>query len=130
QQDIVSRLALYINTYFSFGYIQQWANVYPTNSYDEFTKNIALDLKDGYLDSKLIRGDNSVLKTLVVTPPDNVDPAKNNLIDIAKNQENTRNLFASSLKQAVLKLANNYQQATVNPDGYRQLEDKLYAGEE
>ena len=30
------------------------ANVYPTNSYDEFTKNIALDLKDGYLDSKLI----------------------------------------------------------------------------
>lgn len=130
QQDIVSRLALYINTYFSFGYIQQWANVYPTNSYDEFTKNIALDLKDGYLDAKLIRGDNSVLKTLVVTPPDNVDPAKNNLIDIAKNQENTRNLFASSLKQAVLKLANNYQQATVNPDGYRQLEDKLYAGEE
>ncbi len=49
--------ALYTNTYFSFGYIQQWANVYPTNSYDEFTKNIALDLKDGYLDAKLIRGD-------------------------------------------------------------------------
>ncbi len=55
---------------------------------------------------------------------------QNNLIDIAKNQENTRNLFASSLKQAVLKLGNNYQQATVNPDGYRQLEDKLYAGED
>ncbi|VXA54504.1 conserved hypothetical protein [Acinetobacter proteolyticus] len=119
---------LYINSYLSFGLIQQWANLYPSNNFAEFTKNLAVDLKDGYLDAKKLRGDQSSLTSLVVPPPDNLDPSKNNLIFIAEAQKNTRDTFAASLKQAVLQLADNYRQTSLNPQGYTLLQQKSYAG--
>lgn len=123
-----NNLNLYIDTYLSFGFIQQWADVYPNSSYAELTKNLAIDLKDGYLDGKKIRGDQNTLITLVTTPPDNVDSTKNDAISIAANQKNTRDTFAISLKQSVLQLANRFNQATENPQGYTLLQQKAYAG--
>lgn len=119
---------LYVNAYLSFGFMQQWINVYPNNNFAEFTKNLAIDLKDGYLDAKTIRGDQSSLTSLVHPTPDNIDPSKNNLVFIAENQKNTRDIFAASLKQAVLQLANHYNQASTNPKAYTLLQQKSYAG--
>lgn len=127
-QDATLTSYVYINTYLSFGFIQQWANLYPNNSFVEFTKNLAVDLKDGYLDAKKLRGDQSTLTSLVIPTPDNVDSSKNNLIFIAENQKNARDTFSSSLKQAVLQLADNYRQASLNPQGYALLQQKPYAG--
>ncbi|MCH7312959.1 hypothetical protein [Acinetobacter sp. ANC 3882] len=127
-QDATLKSNLYINTYLSFGFIQQWANRYPNNSFAEFTKNLATDLKDGYLDAKKIRGDQSALTSLVIATPDNIDSSKNNLIYIAENQKSARDTFATSLKQAVLQLADNYRQASLNPQGYTLLQQKVYAG--
>ncbi|WP_343578602.1 hypothetical protein [Acinetobacter sp.] len=126
--DATLKSNLYVNTYLSFGFIQQWFNVYPNNNFAEFTKNLAIDLKDGYLDAKTIRGDQSSLISLVPPTPDNIDPSKNNLVFIAENQKNTRDTFASSLKQAVLQLANRYNQASTNPQAYTLLQQKSYAG--
>lgn len=126
--DATLNTNLYVNTYLSFGFIQQWINAYPNNNFAEFTKNLAIDLKDGYLDAKTIRGDQSSLTSLVPPTPDNIDPSKNNLVFIAENQKNTRDTFASSLKQAVLQLANRYNQASTNPQAYTLLQQKSYAG--
>ncbi|WP_151775880.1 hypothetical protein [Acinetobacter colistiniresistens] len=127
-QDATLNLNSYINTYLSFGFIQQWANLYPNNNFAEFTKNLAVDLKDGYLDAKKLRGDQSTLTSLVTATPDNIDPSKNNLLFIAANQKNARDAFAASLKQAVLQLADSYRQAALNPQGYSSLQQKSYAG--
>ncbi len=121
--------SLYTNTYLSFGLLQQWSNTYPNNSFAEFTQNLAVDLRDGYLDAKKIRGDQSTLTSLVKTTPDNIDPAKNTFIDITTNQKNAKDAFAVSLKQATLQLADHYQQASINPQGYALLKQKAYAGE-
>ncbi|MCH7335152.1 hypothetical protein [Acinetobacter sp. NIPH 2699] len=119
---------LYLNTYLSFGYLQQWANIYPDTSFAEFSKNLAIDLRDGYLDAKKIRGDQEALTSLVLTTPDNIDPAKNNIISIATNQKNTREQYAASLKQAALQLADTYDQKNSNPIHYAQLQQRSYAG--
>ncbi len=119
----------YINTYLNFGYIQQWATAYPDdNAFVGFTKNLAIDLKDGYLDAKKIRGDATPLVSLITQSPDNTDPNKNTLINIAANQKNIRDQYATLLKSAVLKLANNYDQPNANPSGYMLLEQKVYSG--
>ncbi|NIE95075.1 hypothetical protein F3J02_01005 [Acinetobacter sp. Tr-809] len=127
-QDATLNPNTYINTYLSFGYIQQWANVYPKNSFADFTKNLSTDLKDGYLDAKKIRGDQNTLTSLVPPTPDNLDPAKNNLMFIGENQKSAREAYAASLKQTVLQLADNYRQAALNPQGYALLQQKTYAG--
>ncbi|MBP7880638.1 hypothetical protein MMO38_03100 [Acinetobacter sp. NIPH 1852] len=119
---------LYLNTYLSFGYLQQWSTIYPDTSFAEFSKNLAIDLRDGYLDAKKIRGDQEALTTLVLAAPDNIDPAKNTIIDIANNQKNTREQYAASLKQAVLQLADTYDQKTSNPTHYNQLQQRSYSG--
>lgn len=127
-QDATFKSNLYMSTYLSFAYLQQWANTYPENTFTEFTKNLAIDLRDGYLDAKKIRGDQSILSSLVIAPPDNIDSSKNTLLNIAANQKNTKDAFATSLKQAALQLADNYQQASLNPQGYTLLQQKNYAG--
>lgn len=119
----------YTNIYLKFGYIQQWANAYPDdNAFVEFTKNLAIDLKDGYLDAKKIRGDATPLVSIITSAPENTDSSKNTLINIAANQKSTRDQYATLLKTAVLKLAENYQQPSENPSGYLLLQQKLYAG--
>lgn len=127
-QDSISKIGFYMDTYLSFGYFQQWANTYPNNSFSELSRSLALDLRDGYLDAKLIRGDKSTLTTLVTATPDNIDPAKNTILNIAANQKNTRELYATSLKQAVLQLADNYRQQILTPESYTFLQERIYTG--
>lgn len=127
-QDIALNPSLYTTSYLSFGYLQQWAMLYPTNNYVEFTKNLAIDLKDGYLDGKQLRGDTSVMKSLLTPAPENLDPAKNTLLNIVSNQKTVRDQYATSLKAAVLKLAEGYQQNLTNPQGYSLLQKYLYSG--
>src|SRR5690606_27012670 len=109
---------------------QQWAAKYPENAFENFTKNIAIDLKDGYLDANTIRGDKSVLNSLITPSPENIDPNKNNAKDIAENQKNNRVQFGNSLKEAVLLLARNARQDTTNPNGYKLLTQYTYTGTE
>ena len=124
----VATINKYINTYLNFGYIQQWSSSNLENAFVEFTKNLAIDLKDGYLDGKKIHGDPSPLVSLIDPAPENTDPNKNTLINIAENQKNIRDQYAGLLKTAVLKLATKYEQQTSNPLGYLQLEQKIYSG--
>ncbi|MDR7015433.1 hypothetical protein [Acinetobacter sp. 3657] len=120
--------SLYLDTYLSFGHLKQWINANPDTSFAKFSENLAIDLRDGYLDAKKLRGDQEELTSLVAITPDNIDPAKNNIISIATNQQNTREHFATTLKKAVLQLADEYQQKISNPTHYAQLEQKSYAG--
>lgn len=126
-QDIINLPALYTTVFFSFGYIQQWANSFPTDSFTEFTKNLAIDLRDGQLDGKILRGDKTALKTLVSSAPENIDPAQNTLLKIAANQKMVRDEYGTSLKESTLQLAKNYQQDSINPSGYNLLEQKVYS---
>ncbi|WAU72150.1 hypothetical protein [Acinetobacter sp. TR11] len=130
EQDIKLQPNTYLNSFFSFGYIQQWANNYPNNSFAEFTKNLAVDLKDGYLDAKKINGEKSLLNSLLSPAPDNIDPAKNNAKDIGENQKLIRTQFGDSLKLAVLQLANDAKQQIYNSQGYKLLQQYSYVGEE
>lgn len=127
-QDAHLKTALYANTYLSFGYLRQWANTYPDNSFVEFAHNLAIDLRDGYLDGKTLRGDPAPLTSLVATTPDNIDPAKNTIIGIGTTQKNAREQYAASLKQAVLELADSFNQSSTNPKNYSNLQQRTYAG--
>ncbi|QER39554.1 hypothetical protein F2A31_07440 [Acinetobacter suaedae] len=127
-QDAHLKTALYANTYLSFGYFYQWAKTYPDNSLVEFAKNLAIDLRDGHLDGKTLRGDPAPLTSLVATTPDNIDPAKNTIIGIGTTQKNAREQYAASLKQAVLELADTYNQSSSNPKNYSNLQQRTYAG--
>ena len=121
---------LYTTTYLSFGYLKQWANQFPNRTFTEFTKNLAIDLRDGYLDAKTIRGDQANLSSIIPAAPENIDPAKNTLMNITNNQKNIRNQYATSLRAAVFELANNYQQQSLNPAGYVLLQQNSYTGAE
>ncbi|MCY6410939.1 hypothetical protein QTA56_02165 [Acinetobacter sp. VNH17] len=128
--DMPQQANLYTTTYLSFGYLKQWANQFPNNTFTEFTKNLAIDLRDGYLDAKKIRGDQDTLISIVPIAPENVDPAKNTLLNITINQKSTRDQYAASLKESVLELANMYQQQNLNPTGYALLQQKDYSDRE
>ncbi|MFW1951504.1 hypothetical protein [Acinetobacter beijerinckii] len=118
----------YVNTYLTFGHVQFWGETNLQEPYIEFTKNLAIDLRDGYLDGKKIRGDSASLISLISENIDNIDPSKNTLINISNNQKNIRDLYAYELKNAVLKLAQLYEQPTFNPSGYQSLLQKQYSG--
>jgi hypothetical protein len=126
-QDVADFPALYTSIFFSFGYIQQWANTFPNDFFNEFTKNLAVDLRDGQLDAKKVRGDKTTLRTLITTAPENVDPAQNTLLKIAANQKTIRDQYGASLKEATLELAKSYQQDSINLPGYNLLQQKVYA---
>lgn len=126
-QDVADFPIFYTNVFFSFGYIQQWANTFPTDVFSEFSKNLAIDLRDGQLDAKKLRGDKTAFKTLVSAAPENIDPAQNTLLKIAANQKTVREQYGASLKESTLQLARSYQQDSINPSGYNLLEQKIYS---
>ena len=128
--NLAQQANLYTTTYLSFGYLKQWANQFPNNTFTEFTKNLAIDLRDGYLDAKTIRGDQANLSSIIPAAPENIDPAKNTLLNITANQKVIRDQYGISLKESVLELANNYQQQNLNPTGYALLQQKSYVGED
>ncbi|MEO9278391.1 hypothetical protein ABFY81_00575 [Acinetobacter sp. WA-87] len=119
----------YVDSYLSFGYLQYWNTIHGNpNSYQELTNSLATDLKDGYLDGKKLIGDNTTITTIFNPSPDNIDPAKNTLLDIAANQKVTRDYFEINLKAATLQLANLKDQLLLDPVGYDLLKNKQYAG--
>ncbi len=126
-QDIATQPVLYTSAFFSFGYIQQWATSFPLDTFARFTQNLAVDLRDGQLDAKKIRGDQTAFEALIPPAPENVDPAQNTLLKIAANQKTIRDQYGTSLKAATLQLAKTYQQDSINPQGYALLQQKIYA---
>ncbi|ENU41603.1 hypothetical protein ACOY72_14915 [Acinetobacter seifertii] len=119
----------YVDSYLSFGYLQYWNTIHGrTNAYQELTNSLATDLKDGYLDGKKLIGDNTTMTPLFIPSPDNIDPSKNTLLDMAANQKVTRDYFATNLKVATLQLADSQSQSSLDQTGYALLQKKLYSG--
>ncbi|MBJ8505824.1 hypothetical protein I6M96_12555 [Acinetobacter seifertii] len=119
----------YVDSYLSFGYLQYWNTIHGNlNAYQELTNNLATDLKDGYLDGKKLIGDNTTMTPIFSPSPDNIDPVKNTLLDIAANQKATRDYFATNLKAATLQLADSQSQSSLDQTGYALLQKKLYSG--
>ena len=119
----------YVDSYLSFGYLQYWNTIHGNpNSYQELTNSLATDLKDGYLDGKKLIGDNTAMTPIFSPSPDNIDPVKNTLLDIAANQKVTRDYFETNLKAATLQLANLKDQLLLDPVGYDLLKNKQYTG--
>ncbi|MCZ4141497.1 hypothetical protein BZG17_27140, partial [Escherichia coli] len=65
---------------------------------------------------------------IFTSAPDNIDPAKNTLLDIAANQKVTRDYFATNLRAATFKLADLQDQSHLDPIGYDLLDKKQYSG--
>lgn len=119
----------YVDSYLSFGYLQYWSTFHAgTTTYQELIKSLATDLKDGFLDGKKLQGDQTTFTPIFASAPDNIDPVKNTLLDIAANQKATRDNFATNLKVATFKLADAQSQSTLDQTGYDLLQKKLYSG--
>ena len=116
----------YVDSYLSFGYLQYWSTIHsgPT-TYQELIKSLATDLKDGFLDGKKLQGDQTTFTPIFNSAPDNIDPVKNTLLDIAANQKAIRDNFAANLKAATLKLANSQ---SLDQTSYNLLDKKQYSG--
>ncbi|MBJ8498032.1 hypothetical protein [Acinetobacter oleivorans] len=116
----------YVDSYLSFGYLQYWSNFHGgTTTYQELIKSLATDLKDGFLDGKKLHGDQTSFTPIFTPAPDNIDPIKNTLLDIAANQKAIRDNFAANLKAATLKLANSQ---SLDQTSYNLLDKKQYSG--
>lgn len=117
----------YINSFLSLGMMNLWQTSFPNseNNYVELAQNIGVDLRDGYLDGRSVEGDDTAFLALV-NAPKNVDPTKNNLIDIGLRQEDARTTFGEQFKLATLKIALDNNQTIFNPDGVEELEDYSY----
>jgi len=116
----------YVDSYLSFGYLQYWSTFHgETTTYQELIKSLATDLKDGFLDGKKLHGDQTTFTPIFTSSPDNIDPVKNTLLDIAANQKTTRDNFATNLKSATFKLANSQ---SLDQTSYDLLDKKLYSG--
>lgn len=119
----------YVDSYLSFGYLQHWSTFHSgVTTYQELIKSLATDLKDGFLDGKKLHGDQTTFTPIFTSAPDNIDPVKNTLLDIAANQKATRDNFATNLKAATLKLADTQNQSSLDQTGYDLLQKKLYSG--
>ncbi len=112
----------YINSFLSLGMLNLWQSKFPnsTNSYVDLSTNIAIDLRDGYLDGRSIAGDSTSFLKLV-TAPKNIDPALNNSLDIGLLQEEVRTTFGEDFKAYTLDIAEKSFQSILNPTGLNAL---------
>lgn len=119
----------YVDTYLSLGYLQYWSTFHAgTTTYQELIKSLTTDLKDGFLDGKKLHGDQTSFTPIFNSAPDNIDPVKNTLLDIAANQKTIRDNFASNLRASTLELAKANSQQLLDKNGYDLLQKKLYSG--
>lgn len=119
----------YVDTYLSLGYLQYWSTFHAgTTTYQELIKSLTTDLKDGFLDGKKLHGDQTLFTPIFNSAPDNIDPVKNTLLDIAANQKTIRDNFASNLRASTLELAKANSQQLLDKNGYDLLQKKLYSG--
>ncbi len=96
----------YLNTFLGLGLLNLWKIKQPDaqNTYLELAQNIAVDLRDGYLDGRSIVGDHTEFKALL-NAPRNEAPEYNNLLDIGTRQQESRETFGAELKNATLAYA-------------------------
>ncbi|EXE90742.1 hypothetical protein SAMN02799632_01688 [Acinetobacter pittii] len=119
----------YVDSYLSFGYLQYWSTIHGgANTYQELVKSLVTDLKDGFLDGKKLHGDQTSFTPIFTPAPDNIDPLKNTLLDIAANQKVTRDYFGTNLKASTLQLAQANSQQSLDQTGYELLQKKQYTG--
>lgn len=119
----------YVDSYLSFGYLQYWSTFHGgTTTYQQLIKSLATDLKDGFLDGKKLHGDQTTFTPIFTSAPDNIDPIKNTLLDIAATQKATRDNFATNLRLSTLELAKANSQESLDQTGYDLLQKKLYSG--
>ncbi|MDR6795044.1 hypothetical protein [Acinetobacter calcoaceticus] len=119
----------YVDSYLSFGYLQYWSTFHGgTTTYQQLIKSLATDLKDGFLDGKKLHGDQTTFTPIFTSAPNNIDPVKNTLLDIAANQKATRDNFATNLRLSTLELAKANSQELLDQTGYNLLDKKLYSG--
>lgn len=119
----------YVDTYLSLGYLQYWSTIHGgTSTYQELIKSLTTDLKDGFLDGKKLHGDQTSFTPIFTAAPDNIDPVKNTLLDIAANQKVTRDYFGTNLKASTLQLAQANSQQSLDQTGYELLQKKQYTG--
>ncbi len=120
----------YINTFTGIGLLHMWAKEQPqlSNPYLSLAQNLAIDMRDGYLDGRSIAGDDTkfIAFNAVQNTPKNIDVEKNNLQDIGKLQYDIRQAFGEQIKQATLDYANTSFQAIHNPMGMHALEKNNY----
>lgn len=129
QQYSTKQPTTYVDSYLSFGYLKYWAMAHGgTNIYQELVKSLATDLKDGFLDGKKLHGDQTSFTPIFTAAPDNIDPIKNTLLDIAANQKVTRDYFEIKLRTATLQLATDNSQQSLDQTGYNLLDKKQYSG--
>lgn len=65
-----------------------------------------------------LHGDQTSFTPIFTPAPDNIDPIKNTLLDIATNQKATRDYFATNLRAATLQLAVLQDQPRLDQIGY------------
>ncbi|NUG22026.1 hypothetical protein [Acinetobacter lactucae] len=129
QQYSTKQPTTYVDSYLSFGYLQYWSTIHGgATAYQELVKSLATDLKDGFLDGKKLHGDQTSFTPIFTPAPDNIDPAKNTLLDIAANQKVTRDYFGTNLKASTLQLATANSQQSLDQTGYELLQKKVYTG--
>ncbi len=129
QQYSTKQPTTYVDSYLSFGYLQYWSTIHgEAATYQELVKSLATDLKDGFLDGKKLHGDQTSFTPIFTPAPDNIDPLKNTLLDIAANQKVTRDYFGTNLKVSTLQLAQANSQQSLDQTGYELLQKKQYTG--
>ncbi|MDR0067943.1 hypothetical protein RFX60_11780, partial [Acinetobacter sp. 11520] len=79
-------------------------------------------------DGKKLHGDPAIFTPIFNAAPDNIDPIKNTLLNIAANQKATRDYFATNLRAATLQLAILQDQPRLDQVGYDLLKNKQYSG--
>ncbi|WP_303691030.1 hypothetical protein, partial [Klebsiella pneumoniae] len=77
---------------------------------------------------KKLHGDQTSFTPIFTAAPDNIDPIKNTLLDIAANQKVTRDYFGTNLKASTLQLATDNSQQSLDQTGYNLLDKKQYSG--
>lgn len=121
---------IYINTFTGIGLLHMWAKEQPqlSNPYLSMAKNLAIDLRDGYLDGRSIAGDKTefIAFNAVKNTPKNIDVEKNNLKNIGELQYDIRQAFGEQIKEATLDYANASFQMIRNPAGMYALEKNNY----
>ncbi len=120
----------YINIFTGMGLLRLWAAQNPNekNTYLSLAQNLAVDMRDGYLDGRTLQGDHTVFTAFqeLKNTPKNVNPEQNTLLDIGKTQEAVRLAFGESLRTATLNYATQTFQSERNPDGLIALEKNIF----
>lgn len=118
----------YLNLFHGLGLMYSFKEKFPTteNTFLGLSDALGVDLKDGYLDGRTLRGEKTTFNALVDTPM-NTNPLNNSLLQIGALQKTARDAFAMNLKASALHYATQIAfQNSVNPKGVQALNNFAY----